>query len=278
MQCLFAWRDLRYFLIPDQDTHTGQRVAFSASAMPTTRWGHSVNPTRWNEADGFSTIAPLLFVFDQPVDAKASRFVNHTNIEAYAAADATTVLVNLDTGKRVPHWVEIDAFNIDYGDGAQYTNEEGKAVKLQPLIILQPAVPLMHSTRYAAAVRGFVDTSGQPIVPSPAFAAIRDGSDTSSRAQYFHNDIFPAIAGAGGGPTSDLQLAWDFTTVSSDNSLGRALSIRDQALAAVGTKGPEPVIDKVDVAMESAAECAAAPAQNKSQVARWVWGHFDAPQ
>lgn len=47
-------------------------------------------------------------------------------------------------------------------------------------------------------------------------------------------------------PLGELQLAWDFVTVSRGNSLGRVESARDVALNAVGIEGPQYTISRVE--------------------------------
>jgi hypothetical protein len=90
-----------------------------------TRWGH-VDPAAWNELDGFSTIAPMLFGFSKT--AANDTLIPYDNIGLYALANATTVLVNAATGQRVPHWTERDAFDLTFGRSRP------------PLLILQARV------------------------------------------------------------------------------------------------------------------------------------------
>ncbi len=110
-------------------------------------------------------------------------------------------------------------------------------------ILIRPAVPLAHETRYVVAIRGVVDGSGAAI-PAPAtFAALRDDtpSETASieaRRAHFDADVFPVLETAGVDRAA-LQLAWDFTTGSLVGDTGWLVSARDQALAAVGEDGPE---------------------------------------
>ena len=249
------------------------------ASLPSVRWGGHVSPAAWNEADGFSTIAPLLFVFDEPVDASSSHMVPAWDIGLYTASNATTVLVDTVTGQRIPHWVEIDAYAPEYGAGARYTAPDGTSTPLQPLIILQPAEPLLHNRRYAVGVRGFRSSAGALVSPSPGFTSLRDAATSASvapRAAHFRSVVFPALAAAGFTDPGELQLAWDFVTVSKVNSLGRVTSMRDDALAAVGPSGPPYVIDHVE--SMTAAQCTAAVTSGARRVARWVWGHFQGPQ
>lgn len=198
------------------DTVTGVQVAFRADSLGIDRDGNRMDPTRWNERDGFATAGPLLTFF---ADLSPEGLIAHEDLDAYAAADATTVLLDLATGERVPHWAEIDAT-------AEYDDER--------LLILQPAVPLHHDRDYAVAIRGLKTTGGQDVAVSPAFAALRDGTETvtwdvEGRRAHFDSDVFPALAAAGI-DRSSLQLAWDFHTASRENVLGRLEWMRDDAL------------------------------------------------
>lgn len=255
-----------YYLRDDATTGTGYRVDFGLSTLPMTRVGR-LDPAAWNEADGFSTAAPMLFAFDSPV--YAADLIPYWQIDQHMWDNATTVLVEVETGRRHPHWTEVDAFDVATASG--YPQDE------PPLLILQPAEPLKHNTRYAVGVRGLryadnpagLGTPGDPVQRSPAFAGIVDGTDTSDRARRFRAEVLPALAAAG--PlfaAGDLQLAWDFVTVSKNNSVGRMQAMRDDALSAVGPNGPAYTIDHVNPG-----DCSA----DDQFVGRWVWGHFLAP-
>ena len=58
------------------------------------------------------------------------------------------------------------------------------------------------------------------------------------------NDALVAITSAGVSP-ADLQLAWSFTTASAENTAGRMLHIRDDALASLGDVAPTYTITAV---------------------------------
>jgi hypothetical protein len=201
-----------------------------------TRWG-PVDPSAWNQADGFSTIAPILFGL--PATPAIDNLVPYTNISASTMPGATTVLLNAATGERIAHWTERDAFDQSYGRDRP------------PLLVLQPAVALAAGTRYIVAVTGLVeDTASRTVISAwPAFAALRDAVPDSrvpvSRVEYFNANVFPALTSAGVARSS-LQLAWDFTTRSQAATVNRALSVRDDALSRVQASPPEIKVDHVD--------------------------------
>lgn len=240
----------------DADTPTGKRVNLGATTLPATRWG-DVDPSKWNEQDGWSTISPLVFKLNE--DIEEADLVPHWNIGASLSFNSTTLLIDAETGDLVPHFTERDAYDPDYG------------LPVVPTLVMQPAVPLKHKTRYIVAVRGLTAAgdSSHVVAPSDAMAALADGSDDSSRGRRFRHDILPVVLRAARCEADALQLAWDFTTVSRDNSLGRVRYMRDDALKTVGHDGPDYEID--DVVTPSGA------CEDDNHVARWVWGHFESP-
>ncbi len=130
---------------------------------------------------------------------------------------------------RVPHFAELVR-------SAAVTGEDDRT------FLIRPVVRPKDGTRYIVAIRDVVDATGAKLPPSPAFAALRDGTpfgDPSIDARRaLYDDIFAKLEAAGI-PRGDLQLAWDYTTASRENNTGWLLHMRDDALAAVGEDGPE---------------------------------------
>jgi hypothetical protein len=191
-----------------------------------------IRPDYFNEKDGFSTLSNLLFYME---DFSTEGMIGHDDLEAYADADARTVLVDTVTGERVPHWVEMDD-----------TVEEAE----ERLVVVHPAVPLEHARRYVFGVRGAVNASGAAIAPSEAMSALAAGGDTSAwltpeRREHFDSVVFPALEGQGFS-RAETQLTWDFVTISKESSLGRMEWIRDDALDFWGESGPDYVITEVE--------------------------------
>ena len=135
------------------------------------------------------------------------------------------MLLEAATGTAHPHSLEL---NIHSGTGSN------------PVLIVQPATPLKHGTRYVAGVRRLVDANGVELPPTPGFVRLRDDHLPPTRAAYFQTHVFPVLHGAGfaGANGTGLQLAWDFTTVSANNSIGRVESMRDQALQYAQVRRP----------------------------------------
>jgi hypothetical protein len=144
-------------------------------------------------------------------------------------ADSPTVIIEADTGTRVPHWAELDhSVNDDSPLGSR-------------TLSLRPAVRLKDATRYIVAIRNIIDDTGKVLPPSPVFEALRDGKSSSDPTvaprQALYSDIFSRLSKAGVAK-DNLQIAWDFTTASKANNTGTLIKMRDAALTAVGSAGP----------------------------------------
>ncbi len=204
-----------HFLDP-ADTVSGLTVSFAEDSLGIDRDGNRMVPTRWNERDGFATAGPLLTWFE---DLDPAGLMGHDGMDAYDSATVTTVILDLETGERVPHWAELDMT-------AEYDDER--------LLILQPAVPLHHDRHYVVGMRNLETLGGGSVNVSEAFAALRDDTETEDwdvegRRELYESVLFPALE-ATGFTRTDLQLAWDFHTASRENVLGRMEWIRDDAL------------------------------------------------
>lgn len=213
------------------DTATGYRISYLESALPVNGGGVGMDPMYLAEKDGFSPLGTLLFAF---ADVKLEGVIGHQNLGDYLNEDAKTVLIDAETGERVAHFVEIDA-----------TAPNAK----EALILAQPAVPLRHGKRYVFGVRGLATNGGDPVAESTAFRALRDGwtsidPQVEAQREHYDDEVFPVLADAGFA-REELQVAWDFVTVSRDNSLGRMRWLRDDLMAVIGEEGPDYEIDSV---------------------------------
>lgn len=241
-----------HFVVADESTATGVQVAIEEAAAPVNRDGVKTLPRAWNTRDGWSISSPMMVFFhDVTLDGTTSV----TDIGAYTDADALTVIVDTVTGERVPHWVELD-------DTAPDVPER--------LLLLRPAVPLEWGRRYVVGMRGLVDSGGQPVDASPAFVALREGEasdipDVAYRRDHFDSSIFPVLESAGVA-RDELQLAWDLTTASRENTIGKLLHVRDDLLARIGDDGPTLVVETLEDG-----DCAA------GEIGRKIEGYFMAP-
>ncbi len=231
--CALPWPS-DYFLVDDPSTASGHRLAIGETTLPRAmvRAENHIDPTPLNGRDGWSANASLLAYLP---GATATGLPSPANIALSLEDDSPTVLLNAETGERVPHFSEIDE---SVGDEAA-----------PRAFIIRPVVTLEHATRYIVAIRGVVTSSGAAIPPSETFAALRDGTDSdvayvAARRDHFEG-IFDTLE-SNGVPRADLQLAWDFTTASLEDDTSWMLAVRDATLAAIGDDGPEFRIDRIE--------------------------------
>jgi hypothetical protein len=213
-----------FYLREDAASESGYRVSFGAQSLPRHGQAGHVDPTYFNEKDGFSIHSPMLLYFE---DVSLEGTVSHLDIGAYEATDVKTVIIDTETGDRVPHWVELD--------------DTARAFE-SALLIIRPAVPLQFERRYVVGIRGLVRDGGGAVEPSEAFLALRDGSssndsDVEGQRAHYDDAIFPVLESEGFA-RDELQIAWDFRTSSRHSTLGQALAARDDALSQWGPEGP----------------------------------------
>ncbi|MFO0756998.1 MAG: hypothetical protein U0359_10920 [Byssovorax sp.] len=229
-QCGFPFPS-NVYLEADPTTKTGMHVAFRKNTLPLIVGTGHIDPKTWADSDGFSPGARILT--DLP-GATAQGLPSQDTIDLSLTKDSPTILLDTATGKLVPHFAEIDqSSSAKDGDRA---------------FIINPMVRLSDATRYIVAIRHVVDGSGKEIAPSPAFQALRDGTDSDEASVGARRSLYAEIfdkLDAAGVAKGDLQIAWDFTTASRENNTRWLLHMRDDALATVGKDGPEYTITKV---------------------------------
>ncbi|MFW6049983.1 MAG: hypothetical protein ACODAU_02345 [Myxococcota bacterium] len=226
-----------FYLEEDASSGSEYRVSFGSESLPRHAQAGHMDPTYLNEKDGFSILTPMIFYFD---DVSLEGTVTHEDIGAYAEADAKTVLIDTETGERVPHWVEQDAT-------APSPDEA--------VVFIRPAVPLEFERRYVVGIRGLQTTGGSAVQPSAAFQALRDGDTTGDAAvdgqlAHYESDVFPVLADEGFA-RDELQLAWDFVTKSRESTIGQAIAARDDAMALWGEDGPAYTVESEDFDCDS---------------------------
>jgi len=219
----------------------GRRLDLPAGSMPVNVDGVAVDPTQWNLLDGFSPGGPLLAAVPG-VDLDASGVAPLTDIASSLEVDAPIVLVDADTGERVPYWAELDTAE-NAAPAGQAEDSAG------PLLFIRPAANLAEGHRIVVGLRGLVDEDGEPVEPQPDFVALRDNrpSDVVDDRREAMDQVFLDLAEAGV-ERSDLVLAWDFTVASERSLSERMLHLRDDAFAGLGEAAP--TFEVLDVAEE----------------------------
>lgn len=223
---------------------SGKSVRFGPTTLPANMTdGARFPPDLFFDHDGFSpSQAPMTFL---PL-AKCSACATPESIEKSVQPGHPTVLLEVPTGRLVPHWVDIDS---------QTANDGHDDFPDQRLTMIRPAERLKAGTRYIVAIRDLDDQNGKVIPPSAVFRALRDGKllgSGSAAAKWsvyarkeLYQDIFQNLETAGVERAS-LQIAWDYTTATDENITGPMLDVRDKALAVVGEDGPTFVVKSVE--------------------------------
>lgn len=248
--CLLPWPSAAY--LREADTVTGVAVDLPADAMPVNTDGVAVNPAPFNSLDGFAPSGAMMVAF--PAGVSSAGLPAPDQPEASLAGDAPIVVIEVDTGERLPYFAEIDANAIF---------PEDRMLIIRPLVRMRPA------TRYAVAIRKAVKSAdgGELPVP-PGFQAILDGRVPAhprmERLAPRYDAIFDALDAAGVA-REDLVLAWDFVTASDERLTADLLEMRAQAQAAMGERG-------VNLTFTAAEEAVDSPL-----LARFLIGTFQSP-
>lgn len=208
-----------HFLRADPTTETGFRVAVPDSVFPLNnrRDPHAASDP-WNRFDGFSPLTSLVVGFRGEIDP--ANLPSFERIGESLATNSPTVLLDAETGERVPHFSEIDEWvNRDPGFTTFY---------------IRPAIRLEENRRYVAAIRGLSLVGGEAVEASEYFAALRDGTPSELEGledrREALEDVF-TVLGAAGVARDDLILAWDFHTASGPSLRGDMLAMRADGFA-----------------------------------------------
>lgn len=229
-QCMLPFPN-DYFTVVDAATSTHRRIHFTPEGLPKNLSGVPLEAAELNRSDGFSPGAALLF-WMPAADLAGSNAPAIDDIARSLEADSPILIVDTKGGKRWPLWAERDLLSAP---GSQS-------------LIVRPAANFIDGHRYIVAVRHLVDGDGNPLVPSPAFAAYRDAACTTDATFESRRAAMEAIFKTlhkAGIERSDLQLAWDFTVASSQSTAGRLLHIRDDAFKVLGKSAPSFTVKSV---------------------------------
>lgn len=215
-----------FFTVADESTPTGRRVHLDAASMPVNAAGTGIDPTHWNELDGFSPAAAAIIRIPN-IDLDASGTTPVTDPQGSLDPDAPVVLLDATTGRRLAHWEELDAA----------ADENGEV----PTLYVRPTQLLPEGHRIVVAMRDLVDADGQPIEPTDAFRAYRDGLESEvpevEARRPAMEQVFADLSKAEVA-RDDLVVAWDFTVASTESLSSRLLAMRDDAFEDLGDGAP----------------------------------------
>ncbi len=249
-ECLTPFPD-DFFTTPDSSKATGHRLNYPRDKMPANGMGVHVDPTDMNRSDGFSPGSTVIARVPG-IDLAQTGAAPITDIARSLDPDAPIVLLDTDTGARVPYWAELDTWNPDRSTRA---------------LVVRPARNFAEGHHIIVALRNMRDPGGNVIPASPAFVTFRDHRPSFDPAviqrRQAMNRILAGLQRVGVHRQS-LYLAWDFTVGSEQNLAGGMLHMRDDAYAQLGNGVPVVNVTQVD--------------QNpNSNVLRRVRGTFDVP-
>lgn len=254
--CLYPFPS-SFHQIVDESTPTGVRLAIDEALLPVSQPVPPAAPpldiAPYNLADGFSPVMPILLHFGVNVDT--TELAGIDSIERSMEEGSMVALLDMETGERVPHFVEMDANQKD-GYPGRYA------------FIVRPMAPARMGARLAVLVkRGLVDESGTAIPRTPAFEALATGRETTNadvEAVRATTEEVLSFAEAHGYPRAELLTAFDYQVASRDWLLEPVLTMRDEAIRVSEAGGLAYTIDEIT---ESPNE----------DVARLVFGSFEVP-
>jgi hypothetical protein len=208
-------------------TPTGRRVRLPADALPVNTEGVAIDPAELNRNDGFSPgsmITVHVPGLDTPQALQNTHPVPLADIAQYKRRGAPVVVIDQETGKRHPIWVELDS---------------NAATPEATNLLIHPAVNFEAKHRYVVALRDLEDANGEPIRAPRWFGLLRDGGVLPTQLKDQpdrYRGIFRALRRAGIDRDKDLYEAWNFTVASRRSLTSRMLHIRDDAFAQLGDR------------------------------------------
>jgi len=231
LSCGLPWPSDRWLQV-DEGQESGFRLEYSAEALPINRHGISMDPAPYRRLDGFSPSTQIITLFSEP--AVLGEFEGPEQIERSLEPSFPTLLLDLETGERIPHWIENDARSEIFG---------------RVLLFIRPATRLESNHRYGVAIRGLMGESGEPLAPSETFLALRQrqpsGIPSLEARRPSYELLFDSLEEAGL-PRRDLQAAWWFHTESQNSLQGDLLAMREDALMHLGEEGIACQIENIE--------------------------------
>ncbi len=221
-----------FFLEEDSSMPGGMRVVLPEVTLPVSEDAGPVDFLTKTPTDGFGILPPILAYF--PFELDDSNLVFWTDdIYESTGPDSPTVVLEADTGTRVLHFAELDP-RADPGHQA---------------LTIRPLERLEHGTRYIVAIRALKQANGDPVPPAEGFRRLRDGAAGShgvlkQLVDHYENDIFAPLEEAGI-ERADLQLAWDFTTETEEQTTKDLLRVRELAMQSFETTPPPVRVEEV---------------------------------
>ena len=264
--CLLPFPD-DYYTVKDTATATGRRVDLHDAGMPQNVAEKPIAAAPYNLNDGFS-----------PGQAITVRVPGLDNPQAFANTDPLPlnqlsrndsddsnepiVVIDADTAKRVPIWVELDS-NATSPDSTS--------------LLIHPATKFESGHHYIVAMRKLRDSSNAKIPAPEGFRYYRDDLPSDEQAindqRKRFDKVFRALRKASV-KRHNLYLAWDFTVSTDENIAKRLLHIRDDAFAQLGDTN---LSDGVVQGTTPPFTVDSVTDDPDTELARRITGHFTVP-
>jgi len=241
------------FLSKDETTETGVRLNYSENSIPGSSFSPTIEIPILNQIDGVSPSTQIMTAFTK--DPDVSNLAGQYSIGKSIENQHPTLLINMDSGELIPHWVELDA-----------RSEPDKPTILH----IRTIKSLTHNTPYAVFISNLQDSDGGPIIAHEGFASLRDGlltdsSEIESRRGDFL-ELFKWAESNYGIEIANLQAAWQFHTASTESIIGPLISMRNDALSRTGNGLGCTVSDSLEIL------------ENGNRSHWMITGTFTAPQ
>ncbi len=256
--CTLPFPSSRFLDDVGDETASGRRMNFPVVTL-TGVPGPELDPAPLNRLDGFAPTVQILAHLEgvDPEASDAARLLPgvpqsppyvdvRTHDDRSLDDDSPTVLLDVETGERILHWVEVDQTPAALADASRQ------------VLFIRPAVALHPDRQYVVALRNMKDAAGELLEPEPVFRALRDRSPSTIPALEARRDemeaIFDALK-ASGISRWNLQLAFGFATRSEEQLHERMLTMRDDALGWLAALAPDDVSGLTDLEVDELSSC-----------------------
>lgn len=225
------------WLAEDSTTITGWRLEYDDAAMPRNLNGEFFDVAPYRRIDGFSQGSQPMTSFGDPLDM--SNLAGEGEYAETLEPGSPTVLINLDTGELVPHYIQNDLRVEELDSGAP------------TMVVMHPFISLAPDASYGVVFRDSVRLEGGGQVEVwPAFEALRDGVITTSETIEARRPNFERLFGALDAlsiPRDEVVFGWTFHTASDESVTRELLAMRDDAMERVPVGGGECTVNSVEV-------------------------------
>ena len=175
------------------------------------------------------------------------------DFEDSTSAESPTLILEVSTGRLIPHWVELDYLSRSGNVSDPLTPDLLPEVGNENYtLLINPSFRLNDGERYIVILRDLRDDNGELIPVSPAFQNILDGvEDTFEEEQrnFYYNERIFNVTSEYNISIDNIQLCWDFTVMSTPMQTSAMIKMRADAFNRIQNNNieytiqPENIID-----------------------------------